>query len=402
MVIFLMSTTIYASTDDSVSYTNSYASDVYYSFKNGTIKTETRANWEIGFGTSKLSSSIIINGGSGVQLFTYPNADTAGWTTVDTVGISTWKSMRNSEEAWEEGAFSAHAGGHPDYGWGNYNSVTHNLSGDSIFIIKQINGNYKKLWIVSKQSANNIYTFRFANIDGSSDTTIILNCNPYEIKNYIYYSLENNLLLDRDPDSDSWDILFTKYAASQTQGGYYNVTGVLSNNNVLISKVDEVDTSMNNWGDYLMSDSKTAIGWDWKEFNMATFTYDVSDSLVYFVKTADEEVYKLIFTGFAGSSTGNVYFKKELLSVTSVEDASPKYRFRLYPNPAEEVIFIEYNSDYNNSSKISIYDIGGRLIFSKSGINQAERIDISSFNKGLYFIKLENASQTIVEKFIVK
>ena len=58
--------------------------DVYYSLENGIVKSETRANWDIAFTSSKMSASILSNGGSGVELYSYPNGDTNAWATVDT------------------------------------------------------------------------------------------------------------------------------------------------------------------------------------------------------------------------------------------------------------------------------------------------------------------------------
>ena len=49
---------------------------------------------------------------------------------LDTTGLSGWKQMYNSLDSWEEGAFNAHATGHPDYGWCTYNTITHNLEGE--------------------------------------------------------------------------------------------------------------------------------------------------------------------------------------------------------------------------------------------------------------------------------
>jgi len=291
--------------------------------------------------------------------------------------------MRNSEETWEDGAFSAYASGHPDYGWAVYNSVTHNLIGDSLFVIKLIDGSLKKMWIISKQSALSKYTFRFANIDGTNDTTVVLDCNPYSTKNYVYYSLSSRQLLDREPAKDSWDLLFTKYIAAQPSGGFYTVTGVLSNNGVEVAKASQIDTTIVNWADFSMSDFRSVIGWDWKAFSMTTFSYQVADSLVYFIKNIDGEIYKLRFTGFAGSSTGKVYLTKNMLSATTINAAEKNYSFKIFPNPANENISIQPNADFGNNSAITIFDVNGKIVFYKSNILQNENINVSEFSKGL-------------------
>ena len=75
---------------------------------------------------------------------------------LDTAGISNWAKMYKSTASWEEGAFMAHATEHPDYGWGTYNMLTHGLIGDSIYIVKTVEGNYKRVWIREKPGYGNL------------------------------------------------------------------------------------------------------------------------------------------------------------------------------------------------------------------------------------------------------
>ncbi len=128
-----------------------YADDIYYSFDNGEVSKVARGDWDIAFYTPRFSAGIIVNEGNGVQLFSYPNGDTSAWSAIDTSGMASWSPMHNSPESWEEGAFNAHASGHPDYGWGVYNSVDHYVYGDSLFVIATPSG-MKKLRIIVKKS----------------------------------------------------------------------------------------------------------------------------------------------------------------------------------------------------------------------------------------------------------
>lgn len=383
---------------DTVSMGPGYTNDVFYSFKNGTIKSETRSNWDIAFTTYKMSSNILVNGGGGASVYLYPSGDTSSWSSIDTAGFSTWSQLLNGEDSWENGAFSQNSLGHPDYGWGVYNMVTHNLSGDSIYIIKTVAGQLKKLWIVSKQSAANIFTFRFANIDGSNDTTIVLDCNPYDSKNYVYYSLTTKTVADREPDADTWDLVFTKYVAAQPQGGFYVVTGVLANETVQIAKVITGDTLTTDWASATFTDNMSEIGWDWKTFSMSTFAYTVADSTVYFVQTIEGDIYKLIFTGFAGSSTGNSYFYSELMSATSIDEAVSNYKSSVYPNPASDIIHIENPGMAN----ILISDVAGKIVYSSKSSKAITTIDVSGFAPGIYIVNLADEISSKSFKVFVK
>ncbi|MEZ5083046.1 MAG: hypothetical protein R2750_06320 [Bacteroidales bacterium] len=216
---------------DSVEMGPGYANDIYYSMQDGFISSVDRKNWDLGFYTSAWSAGIIINDGNGAELYLYPNADTSGWMSVDTTGLSTWTVLYNSVDDCEMGAFNINEKGHPDYGWGVYNTINHDVVGDSLYIIKLMNGSdamYKKLWIERKISIQNTYIFKYADLDGSNEHQETLVATPYTSKNFIYYSLQTNEVLDREPNSDSWDILFTKYNTILEEGSPYIVTGVVT------------------------------------------------------------------------------------------------------------------------------------------------------------------------------
>jgi len=296
---------------DSIVMSAGYANEVYYSLAGGVVQTSPRATWDIAFRTMKRSSSILINDGAGVVLYTYPKADTSGWAIVDTAGLSGWKPMYNDPKDWENGAFSRNAKGHPDYGWGIYNDVTHNLTGDSLFIIKLRDGSFKKLWIIKKLSSLDIYNFRFANLDGTNEQNVNEDISSLTATDFSGFSLETNSRVAFEPVKKNWDILFTKYMSVQPDGSPYLVTGVLSNDSVKTKKFYPVPLTYSNSDPGTWDSTRSSIGWDWKKFNMTTFTYSVVDSTVYFVKPVDGDIYKLYFTAFAGSTTGIVKFNLE-------------------------------------------------------------------------------------------
>jgi hypothetical protein len=296
---------------DSIVMSAGYANEVYYSLKNGIVLTSPRATWDIAFRTMKRSSSILINDGAGVVLYTYPKSDTSGWATMDTVGLSAWKPMYNDPTDWENGAFSRNAKGHPDYGWAKYNEVTHNLIGDSLFVIKLRDGSFKKLWMVKKLSSLNIFTFRYANLDGTEERNLTEDVSTLTATDFSGYSLQTNSRVGFEPVKNSWDILFTKYMSVQSNGTPYLVTGVLSNDSVNTKKfypvsLDYSNSTPNNW-----DSTRSSIGWNWKVFNMNTYTYNVVDSTVYFIKPVSGDIYKFYFTAFSGSTTGVVKFNLE-------------------------------------------------------------------------------------------
>ena len=132
------------------------------------------------------------------------------------------------------------ATGHPNYGWGVYDMNTHNLTGISLYIIKTRAASYKKIWIVNKLSAEQKYTFRYSDLDGSNEQTVNLDLAG-STKNFVYYSLDTNEEVDREPEKDKWDILFTKWIDKSIN---YPVTGVLQNIDVTAQESTDTDPAV--------------------------------------------------------------------------------------------------------------------------------------------------------------
>lgn len=293
---------------DSVSMGAGYASDVYYSLADGVVKTIDRGDWDLGFYTDPMSSTIVINDGAGVTLYTWPDGAIDDWANVDTTGMSDWTPMYNNyaDTTWQHGAFDRNALGHPDYGWGVYSMTTHNVTGDSVFVVTYSDGAAKKLIIESRDAQTNSFMIKYADLDGQNEVSETLAMGDYLTKNMVYYSMTSGSMIDKEPAKDTWDIVFTRYFDETIP---YIVTGVLSNNNVEVAELHDADTASNDYSVAQFSKVISIIGSDWKDFDMGTFSYVLEENLVYFVKTNDK-YYKLVFTGFAGSSSGTMNFVK--------------------------------------------------------------------------------------------
>lgn len=383
-------------TNDTLSLSSGYSNDIYYSLKNGVVKEITRSGWDLGFYTNAFSAGIIINEGHGVKLFSYPNGDTSHWAKVDTTGINTWKPLYNNPEIWEEGAFNKNALGHPDYGWGIYNMVTHSLTGDSLYVIYNPDFGYKKLWIVSKISVDNKYIIRFADLDGNNQFTEEIDVTPYINKNFLYYSLNSRELFDIEPDNP-WDLLFTKYIDSteNMSGGKveYLVTGVTSNVNTHANKFTSVSHDYNDWASITMDSSKNIVSYNWKSFDMATMSWTVDDSTVFFIADNEGDIYKLYFTFWEGASTGNFAFYTDMVSLSDIDESEITVEnFSIFPIPAKEIINIKSLTE-NNKFSYKIMNISGRTILTGKSTGTTS-INTESFSSGTYIVFIKNSEQT--------
>lgn len=78
---------------------------------------------------------------------------------------------------------------------------------------------------------------------------------------------------------------------------------------------------------------------------------------------------------------------------------NPVQDVSIYPNPANDVLYIQLDQDLHSS--LSIYDMSGALIQSNILDSQVSSVDISNLEHGLYVLKVSNESGLFVSKLIV-
>ena len=404
IIIFLNSSLDVISQTQTVNLQPSYSNQSFFSLENGEVSNITNTDWDLAFSTFTMSSSIRINGGMGTELYSYPLGDTTDWNTFNSTNISNWQPIHNSDTNWFIGAFDKNSTSMFDMGWGIYNMVTHFVTGDSLYAIKTVNGNWKKLWI--EKLANGEYSFKYANLDGSNEVNAVVNQSSFSGKNFAYYSLDQSTSLDREPLTQDWDITFSKYI-TPVQGMAYGVTGVLMNDGIKACLVENLPdpNSYTDYTQHVLHSEMNTIGYDWKTFDMSSFTYSLDNDRCFFIKDYNQNVWRVIFTQFAGSSTGNIEFNVESLSSTSVSNLiSTKNSLNIYPNPANnQNINIIYEAvDYN--VLLSIYDVSGREVYSSNlegGGLKSYSLPSYILEKGLYIVSLKINNNILTDRLVI-
>lgn len=314
-----------------------YQDIVYYNLKNGVVKTVPLDSWDIGFEIEGFTASIIANGGKGVQVFVVPHATGEEWATIDTNGLAAdWTAYINSTRTWHSGAFNLGADPNTgDFGWGEYNMATHTVSGTTVFVVLLPDGAVKKFMVEKLKSG--VYTIRYANLDNSEEQRAEINKADFVGRNFGYYSLSENQTVDVEPDTDTWDLVFSKYIGLVGQNADlpYPVTGIRVNRGLEVAKAEDVDVETVKPDAYEFEDNISGIGHDWKRFDLSE-GWILQDRLSYFVRARGGDIYKLVFTEFSGSGSGVINFNLfDGNYVTDVfEDADGVAGYGVFPNPA--------------------------------------------------------------------
>ena len=95
-------------------------------------------------------------------------------------------------------------------------------------------------------------------------------------------------------------------------------------------------------------------------------------------------------------------FKKTLyLDLRGKSGFNPESDINLYPNPAQNQIFIHANDQVQISS-VDIFAMDGNMVSSHTINFETARIDISNLHSGIYMARVETEEGMTMKKFVVK
>ncbi len=356
------------SQQETVSVGPGYADEVYYDMQDGITKRSALGNWDIGFQVVGFASSIITNGGTGTQLYVVPGKGAEDFgSAIDTAGITEGQAWYNSATTWDQGAFNLDADYETgNFGWGQYNMVTHTVTGSTLYVIILQDGTAKQIVIDGLSSGT--YSFSYADIDGSNQVNAELKKSDFAGKNFGYYSISEKKTLDIEPQAEEWDLVFGKYIAwvGPNNDLPYVVTGIRSNPEARTAEVESATPDSEPTPDLSnFTTDITTIGHDWKEY---TGTWTLRDA-AYFVEDLDGNIFRVVFSDFGGSGTGDITFNKQQMNVSSVNSQqSTVARFSIYPNiistgdPLTILLSLEHTV---SAARIVITDAAGRVVLSQ-------------------------------------
>src|SRR5690625_2405847 len=115
------------------------------------------------------------------------------------------------------------------------------------------------------------------------------------------------------------------------------------------------------------------------------------------------EEYTITVTHKGNLTSGKQDFGIAVTGIQSTPMSVDKYELTgvsLYPNPADNKIFIELET--SESVEIEIFDLNGRKVKEGKTTAFSNEIDISDLNSGVYFVKINSEGKTKTKKLIVK
>lgn len=397
------------SVTDTVVTLSGYSQNVWYSMANDDQATAPVSEWDIALATTisqsnPLTTALLFNHKRG-SLYEIPGSDPADFVNADTTGLSTWTPLYNSDTSWSVGAFNATENlGSFDYGWGTYDMATHSgINANRVFVIKYTDGTYKKL-MISLTFSSSTYSITYANLDNSDLETEELVFTPYEDKNFVYFSLTGGIT-DREPASENWDLTFMQYPSFDYDPPYM-VAGILQNVGAEVAQVYPVNdvATYVDFGSEIFETQMNVIGYDWKTFGMG---WTIADSTIYFVKDKVGSVWKLVMTGFGGSSTGEYIFTKELLSAVALDETTTPLAFGVYPNPVlGTIVNVYFYNSINSEIQLTLSDLNGKTVFSETlpnaGSLQHQTLSTEQLGAGTYILSATTGNAVQQTRIVIQ
>ena len=290
------------------------------------------------------------------------------------------------------------------------NIVTNNKIGIASDLLSQLGNGTAGVVMWGGASNNKIGTMNNGNIIANQDTAgILIMDNTTVCNTFSSNSIYNNTYLGidifpeginpndaGDADTGPNDLMNHPEIASATfnpQNNYTLVNGLLDTQNPqnCVIELFIAEPNMFNSGD-----GKTFIG---------TAIPDSSGNWTFFGPGAHAgDAITATATNACGSTSE---FSANFSTITEMNKTiNLKSIFNIYPNPANDMLTIQFASDENSEIAVSLLDIFGRKVYNSDFIysfagNINQEINVTSLTQGIYFIQISDKNNLLLSQKII-
>jgi len=263
-----------------------YENQVFFDFETGAVAfSSDQASWDLAFEAFPDGRHVFINGGKEVLVYNTRQHDMRQVTELPAV-------LSSSGLGWQ---FDAPCGLSDSTGIGDWFGLAGETKGE-VYIIQNEKGVYQKMRILSAEADRFVI----------ARTVVLVKDASY---NFVYFSFSKGIVKP-EPPKETWDIVFTRYRYVYHTPDYpnfpYTVTGVLLNPFQTKAAKDSVvafgDIDLQKALGMAMGRYRDMIGYDWKDYNSSTASFQVNRAKNYIVQTRKGQLYKLRFLEFYNSS----------------------------------------------------------------------------------------------------
>lgn len=271
----------------SFSMGETYENTTYFQLSTGNITQRYLFLWDLAFAADSNAQHLVVNGGKEVQVHTTTDTD-----------------FSKNQTAPDEWNWDNPNGSLDSTAFGNcFNS--NRTSKQLIYIVdigKQYSPRYYKLQLLTVTDST--YRFKLGELNDAVGNTFAIRKDHQ--KNYTYFNLDLKEVVDYEPNSTEWDLVFTRYRYvyyNMTPITPYQVNGALINTKqVTVAQTTTIpfeELDIIKAQQLMLTKKQDEIGYDWKYFDLnGSGKYLVNMNKIFVVKTADGYYYKIRFLDF--------------------------------------------------------------------------------------------------------
>jgi len=278
------------------------------------------------------------------------------------------------------------------------------------------NNNTAKDTLTNAAGCDSIVTLNLTITNSSTGTETVSTCNSY-VFNGITYTSNNNTAKDTLTNAAGCDSIITLNLTINNNTGtetvsacnsyvFNGITYTTNNNtatetltnaagcdsivtlNLTINNLNALIVNVSN--DTLTTANQIGATYQWIDCSDSSIIVGATDST--YIATANGDYAIVVTIGLCvdTSTCSNV----NITGLNSYQNVINKQQ--LYPNPTKSHVTI---ANFNSSiSTITIIDITGKII--ESFQPKTAIIDLSNYDKGIYFVRIQNSENTITERVI--
>jgi hypothetical protein len=119
--------------------------------------------------------------------------------------------------------------------------------------------------------------------------------------------------------------------------------------------------------------------------------------------TIGHSYYGIVQSGNIGTFSGHNEIAETAITYVSSGKSANEIDMLVYPNPAQDYVYIYVAPSYNNNITATVTDMAGKVISKQNNLQPGitYEINVSMAMDGLYFVKLENETSLGIQKFII-
>ena len=411
---------------DTVTMGAGYANQVFFNLQDGKQHNSPIANWHIAHTTLAMDNAIRLNHAAGVFAYIYPKGDNGAYNSFDTTGWATWHMPYNDMKDETKGALNQQTDPNNqwDFSWGVYDASSHEVVGDSLYLVTVGMGAEMKLYkfMPIKQDKMGNFIFEFGPLDDVAGEPDTIKTSMAYGGMFKYFNLTKDMQVSIEPQNESWHLNFNRYydLVPNPQGGgmvMYPTTGAESFRGLEIAHVDGIEFSelVSNPNDYISIANEdtsiasghgfniglTRVGGDWKAFDGRGFSVVPQKNYIAKIETPTGfEYWGFHFLSFEGQSTGAMSLERAKLGELASVSNATLTTVGLFPNPASDMVWVSVNN--GSLETVNVLNTAGQKILSHNDLRTNRfQLPIQSLRSGQYIIETIH-SNGISRNWIIK